>query len=74
MKTIFDNQRDQYETGQWDGKFQFVIDDIDEIGRQELEKLLEETMAKANEIVKKSEKTKHKGGKRIVFQVLNGTI
>ena len=74
MKTIFDDQRDKFDSGNWDGRFQFIMDDVDKEGTQKLQDLLNNTMKEAAEIIKAHEKPRSQGGRRMIFQVLSGMV
>lgn len=74
MKTIFDDQRDKFDSGNWDGRFQFIMDDVDLEGQEKLQKLLQQTMKEAGEILKAHERPRSQGGKRMIFQVLSGMV
>jgi len=74
MKTIFDDQKDKFDSGNWDGRFQFIMDDVNEEGQEKLQELLKRTMKEAAEIIKNHEKPRSKGGKRMIFQVLSGMV
>lgn len=74
MKTIFDDQRDKFDSGNWDGRFQFIMDDVDHEGQEKLQELLQKTMREAGEILKAHERPRSQGGKRIIFQVLSGMV
>lgn len=74
MKTIFDDQRDKFDAGTKEGKFQFIMDDVDAEGQKKLEELLMKTMKEAGEILKSHECPRSKGGKRVIFQVLSAMV
>lgn len=74
MKTIFDDQRDKFDSGNWDGRFQFIMDDVDKEGQEKLQELLKKTMKEAGEIIKAHERPRSQGGKRMIFQILSGMV
>lgn len=74
MKTIFDDQKDKFDSGNWDGRFQFIMDDVDHEGQAKLQELLQKTMKEAGEIIKTHERPRSKGGNRMIFQILSGMV
>lgn len=74
LREVVDDQQLKFQAGDLDGSFKFHINDISEEGREELINLLSDTMKKAEKIMEDHKSKKDNGGKRVIFEVLTGSL
>jgi len=74
LKEVVDDQQLKFQAGDLDGSFKFHINDVSQEGREELQNLLSQTMKKAEKIMEDHKGKKDNGGKRIIFEILTGSL